>query len=66
MKSIPILLATHESKFKVVNVPTAVILDNIKNKNFKIIDEKYICYDFEDINRPISDYAEFLRTSGLL
>lgn len=66
MKSIPILLATHETKFKVVNVPTAVILDNIKNKNFEIIDEQYICYDFGNINHPISDYADFLKKSGLL
>lgn len=66
MKSIPILLATHETNFKVVNVPTAVILDNIKNKNFEIIDEQYICYDFGNINHPISDYAGFLKKSGLL
>ncbi|MBQ7031192.1 MAG: type II restriction endonuclease [Bacilli bacterium] len=66
MKSIPILLATHETNFKVVNVPTAVILDNIKNKNFDIIDEQYICYDFGNINHPISDYAGFLKKSGLL
>lgn len=42
------------------------MLDNIKNKNFKIIDEQYICYDFIELNHPIADYAEFLRKSGLL
>lgn len=66
MRSIPILLATHETNFKIVNVPTAVMLDNIKNKNFEIIDEEYICYDFVKLNRPIEDYAEFLDKSGLL
>ena len=66
MRSIPILLATHETNFKIVNVPTAVMLDNIKNKNFEIIDEEYICYDFVKLNRPIEDYAEFLKKSGLL
>lgn len=66
MKSIPILLASHETKFKVVNVPTAVILDNIKNRNFEIIDEQYICYDFINLNHPINDYADFLNKSGLL
>lgn len=66
MRSIPILLATNETNFKIVNVPTAVMLDNIKNKNFEIIDEEYICYDFVKLNRPIEDYAEILKKSGLL
>ena len=66
MKSIPILLATHETKFDIVNVPTMTILDNIKNRNFNIIDEQYICYDFIQLNHPIEDYAEFLKKSGLL
>ncbi len=66
MKSIPILLATHEHKFKIINVPTVKLLENISNKEFEIFEEKYICYDFEKINHPIEDYATFLRLSGLL
>ncbi len=66
MKSIPILLATHETKFNIINVPAMIMLDNIKNRNFNIIDEQYICYDFIQLNHPIEDYAEFLRKSGLL
>lgn len=59
MKSIPILLATHETKFNVVNVPTVTMLDNIKNKNFKIIDEQYICYDFIELNHPMQIMLNF-------
>lgn len=66
MKSIPILLATHETRFNIINVPTMTMLDNIKNRNFNIIDEQYICYDFIQLNHPIEDYAEFLKKSGLL
>lgn len=66
MKSIPILLASHEAKFNIVNVPTTTMLDNIKNGNFNIIDEQYICYDFIELNHPIEDYAGFLKKSGLL
>lgn len=66
MKSIPILLATHETKFNIINVPTVTMLDNIRNRNFSIIDEQYICYDFIEQNHPIEDYAEFLEKTGLL
>ena len=34
MKSIPILLATHEHKFDIINAPTVDMYDSIKNKNF--------------------------------
>ena len=65
MRSIPILLATHEHKFKVINAPTVDMLKSIKDKNFKFLEEKFICYDFEAIDHPIEDYAEFLKSSGL-
>lgn len=66
MKSIPILLASHEKKFQIVNVPTMVMLDNIENGNFKIIDEEYIYYDFKNLNHSVEEYSEFLSKSGLL
>lgn len=66
MRSIPILLATHETKFNIINVPTMEMLNGIKNKHFNIIDEQYICYDFVQLNHPIEDYAKFLKKSGLL
>lgn len=59
MKSIPILLATHETKFNIINIPTRIMLDNIKNKNINIIDGQYMCYDFVQLNHPIEDYADF-------
>lgn len=65
MRSIPILLATHEHKFKVINAPTVDMLKSIKDKNFKFLEEKFICYDFEAIVQPIEDYTEFLKSSGL-
>lgn len=65
MRSIPILLATHEYKFNIINAKTIDMLDSIKNKNFQFIDEKFICYDFKEIIHPIEDYASFLKTSGL-
>ena len=65
MKSIPILLATHEHKFDIINAPTVDMYNSIKNKNFKFLEEKFICYDFEKIEHPIDDYAKFLRNSGL-
>lgn len=34
-------------------------------QNFKFLEEKFICYDFETIDHPIEDYAEFLKNSGL-
>lgn len=66
MKSIPILLATHETKFNIINVPTIEMLNGIKNRHFNIIDEQYICYDFVQLNHPIEAYAEFLKKGGLL
>lgn len=66
MKSIPILLATHETKFNIINVPTIEMLNGIKNRHFNIIDEQYICYDFVQLNHPIEEYAEFLKKGGLL
>lgn len=66
MRSIPILLATHETKFNIINVPTMEMLNEIKNRHFNIIDEQYICYDFVQLNHPIEDYAKFLKKSGLL
>jgi type II restriction enzyme len=65
MRSIPILLATHEHKFNIINAPTMDMLKSIKDKNFKFLEEKFICYDFEAIDHPIEDYAEFLKSSGL-
>lgn len=65
MRSIPILLATHEHKFNIINAPTVDMLKSIKDKNFKFLEEKFICYDFEAIDHPIEDYAEFLKSSGL-
>lgn len=65
MRSIPLLLATHEHKFNIINVPTVDMLKLIKDKNFKFLEEKLICYDFETIDHPIEDYAEFLKSSGL-
>lgn len=41
------------------------MLKSIKDKYFKFLEEKFICYDFEAIDRPIEDYAEFLKSSGL-
>lgn len=65
MRSIPILLATHEHKFNIINAPTVDMLKSIKDKNFKFLEEKFICYDFEAIDHPIENYAEFLKSSGL-
>lgn len=65
MRSIPILLATHEHKLNIINAPTVDMLKSIKDKNFKFLEEKFICYDFEAIDHPIEDYAEFLKSSGL-
>jgi type II restriction enzyme len=66
MESIPILLATHESKLSLVNAPTVEILKSISENKFEIFEEKYVCYDFKDVNHPIEDYATFLKASGLL
>lgn len=65
MRSIPILLATHEHEFNIINAPTVDMLKSIKDKNFKFLEEKFICYNFEAIDHPIEDYAEFLKSSGL-
>jgi len=61
MKSIPILLATHEHKFNIINVSCAEALNNIKNGNYDFFDEQYICYDFKKINHSFEDYAIFLK-----
>lgn len=66
MRSIPILLATHEHKFNIINVPCVELLNNIRNGKYDFFDEQYICYDFHKLNHPIEDYAEFLKQSGLL
>lgn len=65
MKTIPILLATHEHKFNIINAPTMDTIKSINEKNFSFFEEKYICYDFETIDHPIEEYAEFLKSSGL-
>ena len=65
MRSIPILLATHEHKFNVINAQTIDMLKSVKEENYGFIEDKYICYDFEEINHPIEDYADFLKKSGL-
>lgn len=65
MRSIPILLATHEHKFNIINAPTVDMLNSIKNKNFSFLEEKFICYDFKEIDKPFENYAEFLKSSGL-
>jgi len=65
MRSIPILLATHEHKFNIINAKTVDLLKSINDKSFKFLEEKFICYDFEAINHPIENYAEFLKSSGL-
>ena len=51
MKSIPILLATHEYKFHIINSSTVDMLSSIKDKDFKFLEEKF--------------YAVFLKNSGL-
>ena len=66
MKSIPILLASHETKFDVINVPTTELIGDIKKKNYKTFEEKYICYDFKALNSDIKNYGKFLKSSGLL
>ena len=66
MKSIPVLLASHDTKFNIINVPTVVLLDEISKGKYETFEEKYICYDFSELNNDISDYAEFLKQSGLL
>lgn len=66
MRSIPILLATHEHKFNIINAKTIDMTKSIQKKKYDFFDEKFICYDFEEINHPIEDYVEFLKTSGLL
>ena len=65
MKSIPILLATHEYKFHIINSSTVDMLSSIKDKDFKFLEEKFICYDFKEIDKPINNYADFLKNSGL-
>lgn len=65
MKSIPILLATHEYKFHIINSSTVDMLSSIKDKDFKFLEEKFICYDFKEIDKPINNYAVFLKNSGL-
>ena len=66
MNSIPILLASHDTNFSIVNVPTTDLLINIDQENYKVFDDKYICYDFDLLNNDITDYTEFLKLSGLL
>ena len=66
MNSIPILLASHDTNISIVNVPTTDLLINIDQENYKVFDDKYICYDFDLLNNDITDYTEFLKLSGLL
>ena len=66
MRSIPILLATHEHKFNIINVPCVEVLNSIRNGEYNFFDEQYICYDFNKLNHSIEDYANFLKKSGLL
>lgn len=66
MHSIPILLATHEHKFNIINVPCVEVLNNIRNGEYDFFEEQYICYDFKKLNHSIEDYASFLKQSGLL
>lgn len=63
--SIPILLATHKSKFSIVNVPTVELLKSISEEKFDVFEEKYVCHDFEEENYLVEDYASFLKESGL-
>ena len=65
MQSIPILLATHEQKFDIISIPTFELLKSISENKFDIFEEKYISYNFKELNHSIEDYAVFLRTSGL-
>ena len=66
MRSIPILLATHEYKFNIINVLCVEFLNNIRNGEYAFFDEQYICYDFKKLNHSLEDYAIFLNKSGLL
>ena len=65
LKSIPILLATHEKKFNIVSVPTIELLDYIENKNYKVFEDRFICYDFTNVDRTLEEYASFCRQCGL-
>lgn len=65
MQSIPILLATHEQKFDIISIPTYELLKSISENNFEVFEEKFISYNFKELNHSIKDYANFLRISGL-
>lgn len=66
MRSIPILLATHEHKFNIINIPCIEVLNNIRDGKYSFFEEQYISYDFNELNHSIKDYAIFLKKSGLL
>ena len=65
MKSIPILLATHKKRFNIINMKTVDMLKAVEEKDFAFFEDKFICYNFKEVNHPIEDYAKFLTESGL-
>ena len=46
MRSIPILLATHEHKFNIINVPCVEVLNNIRNGEYNFFDEQFNSFKY--------------------
>lgn len=66
METIPLLLATHEKKFKIINLTQEELLTETKNKNYDSISNAFAEYSFNPVNKRPEEYIEFLNKSGLL
>lgn len=65
LSSIPILLATHESKIKSLSDSTNTLIEAIRNRDGEKIYSDYKIYNFKKQNLEIKEYSKYLKNSGL-
>lgn len=65
LMSIPILLATHETKIKALSVSTTTLLESIKNRTSEKVYSDYKIYNFKNKNEDTKEYNKYLKNSGL-
>lgn len=65
LSSVPILLASHESKIKSLSDSTNMLLEAIKNKQSENIYSNYKIYDFRKMNQELNEYSKYLKNSGV-
>lgn len=65
LESIPILLATHETKIKSLSVSTTTLLESIKSRTSEKVYSDYKIYNFKNKNEDTKEYTKYLKNSGL-